>query len=48
MRVSLKKIRAEGIEKIWDFSTGTVVLRRPGLPPRIPFTSIDGSAVVRR
>ena len=27
--------------------TESVVFRRPGLPPRIPFTSADGSASVR-
>ncbi len=31
-----------------DACTESVVFRSPGLPPMIPFTSADGSEVVRR
>ena len=31
-----------------DAATESVVLRTPGLPPTMPFTSADGSAHVRR
>ena len=40
--------RASRTEKFACAATGTVVFGIPGLPPRIPFTSTDGSAVVRR
>ena len=38
---------ARRIENSADASTLSVVLRTPGLPPMIPFTSVDGSAHVR-
>ena len=38
---------ARRIENSAEAATLSVVLRMPGLPPRIPFTSADGSAQVR-
>jgi hypothetical protein len=35
-------------EKFACAATGIVVFGRPGLPPRIPLMSNEGSAVVRR
>ena len=38
---------ARRIENSAEASTLSVVLRTPGLPPMIPFTSVEGSAHVR-